>query len=90
MAGISYRADGFPTVIECAVPFYFYECGGPIVDLNGCAIGVTIARPGEHGGMVIPGDCVRKLGSSRNRVGGFQSFGSIQVSIFSRKYSSSR
>ncbi len=30
------------------------------------------------------------FGSSRNRVGGFQSFGSIQVSIFSRKYSSSR
>ena len=29
-------------------------------------------------------------GSSGNRVGEFQSFGSIQVKIFSRKYSSSR
>ncbi len=58
---INYRADDFPTVIECAVPFYSYECGGPIVDLTGRAIGVTIARPGPHGGMVIPGDCVRKL-----------------------------
>ena len=29
-------------------------------------------------------------GSSRNRVGSFQSFGSMQVRIFSRKYSSSR
>jgi serine protease Do len=57
----NYRADDFPTVIECAVPFYSYECGGPIVDLTGCAIGVTIARPGPHGGMVIPGDCVQKL-----------------------------
>ncbi len=57
----NYRADDFPTVIECAVPFYSYECGGPIVDLTGRVIGVTIARPGPHGGMVVPGDCVRKL-----------------------------
>jgi hypothetical protein len=59
--GESYRADDFPTVIECAVPFYFYECGGPIVNLAGRAIGVTIARPGPYGGMVIPGDCILKL-----------------------------
>lgn len=57
----NHRADDFPTVIECAVPFYSYECGGPIVDLTGRAIGITIARPGAHGGMVIPGDCVLKL-----------------------------
>ncbi len=57
----NYRADDFPTVIECAVPFFTYECGGPIVDLTGRAIGVTIARPGPHGGMVIPGDCILKL-----------------------------
>jgi serine protease Do len=57
----NYRADDFPTVIECAVPFYFYECGGPVVDLSGHAVGVTIAKPGAHGGMVIPGDCVQKL-----------------------------
>ena len=48
-------------MIECAVPFDPNECGGPIVDLTGRAIGVTIARLGPHGGMVIPGDCVRKL-----------------------------
>lgn len=57
----NYRADDFPTVIECAVPFSTYECGGPIVDLTGRAIGVTIARPGPHGGMVIPADCILKL-----------------------------
>src|SRR5262249_28075924 len=27
----NYRADDFPTVIECAVPFCSHECGGPIV-----------------------------------------------------------
>lgn len=60
LCDISYRADDFPTVIECAVPFYTYECGGPIVDLSGRTIGVTTARLGAHGGMVIPGDCVLK------------------------------
>ena len=58
---VNYRADDFPTVIECAVPFCSYECGGPVVDLTGRAIGVTIARVAPHGGMVIPGDCVLKL-----------------------------
>src|SRR5262249_23147339 len=58
---INYRSDGFPTVIECAVPFVSYECGGPIVDLTGRTIGITIAIPGGHGGMVIPGDCIQKL-----------------------------
>jgi serine protease Do len=57
----NHRADEFPTVIECAVPFYSYECGGPMVNLSGRAIGVAIATPGPHGGMVIPGDCVLKL-----------------------------
>jgi serine protease Do len=57
----NYPADDVPTVIECAVPFCSYECGGPIVDLTGRAIGVTIARVAPHGGMVIPGDCVLKL-----------------------------
>ena len=31
----NHRTDDFPTVIECAVPFYPYECGGPIVNLTG-------------------------------------------------------
>jgi S1-C subfamily serine protease len=57
----SYRLDDFPTVIECDVRFHPFECGGPIVDLTGRAIGVAIAKIGDHGGMVIPGDCVRKL-----------------------------
>ena len=55
------RRDDFPTVIECAVPFYSYECGGPVVDLSGRTIGVTIAKLGPHGGMIIPGDYVLEL-----------------------------
>jgi serine protease Do len=54
----NYRADGFPTVVECAVPLFSYECGGPVVDLNGQAIGITIACLPDCGVMVIPCDCV--------------------------------
>ena len=57
----NYRSDGFPTVIECDVPFTSFECGSPVVDRSGRAIGITIAHVGEHGGMVIPGDCVVRL-----------------------------
>ena len=56
---VNYRADDFPTVIECAVPFCSYECGGPVVtgSLRGAPIGVTIARIASllTAGMVIPG-----------------------------------
>jgi serine protease Do len=57
----NYRADDFPTVLECAVPFFSHECGGPIVDLSGRAVGISIAVLGAHGGMVVPGDCVLRL-----------------------------
>ncbi len=57
----SYRSDDFPTLIECDVPFLSFECGGPIVDRSGRAIGVSIARVADHGGMIIPGDCIQRL-----------------------------
>jgi hypothetical protein len=57
----NYRADGFPTVIECAVRLFSHECGGPVVDLKGRAIGITISRLRDCGSMVIPGDYVQRL-----------------------------
>jgi S1-C subfamily serine protease len=57
----SHRADDFPTVIECDVPFFSFECGGPVVDRTGRAVGVSIARVADHGGMIIPGDCAQRL-----------------------------
>ena len=57
----NYRRDNFPTVFECAVPFFTTECGGPIVDLTGRAVGITICRVASHGGMAVPGDCVLRL-----------------------------
>jgi serine protease Do len=59
--GRSYRADDFPTVFEHDLPLFPHECGGPLVDQSGRAIGITIARVGMHGCMAIPGDCVLQL-----------------------------
>jgi serine protease Do len=60
-SGHSFRLDDFPTVFEHDVPLFPHECGGPVVDLTGRAVGITIARVGPHGCMAIPGDCVLRL-----------------------------
>lgn len=57
----SFRYDRFPTVFEHAIPIMLNECGGPVIDLAGRAVGITIARVGSHGCMAIPGDCVQRL-----------------------------
>jgi serine protease Do len=58
--GISFRSDGFPTVFEHGIPVMANECGGPLVDLSGRVVGITIARVG-HGCMAVPGDCIERL-----------------------------
>ena len=57
----NFRSDDFPTVFEHAASVMPHECGGPLVDLSGRVVGITIARAGEHGCMAIPGDRVRRL-----------------------------
>jgi len=57
----NYRCDDFPVIFEHALPVFTYECGGPVVDLTGRAVGITIARVGRHGCMAVPGDCVLRL-----------------------------
>ena len=36
------RADDFPMVFEHDIPLLLDECGGPVINLEGKAIGVTI------------------------------------------------
>ncbi len=36
------------------------ECGGPVVDLAGEVVGITLYS-GDYGCMAIPGDCVKQL-----------------------------
>ena len=55
------RADDFPAVFEHDIPLLLDECGGPVIDLDGKAVGMTIARVGEHGCMAIPADVIPGL-----------------------------
>jgi hypothetical protein len=58
---ISYRSDEFPTVFEHDALSLPRECGGPVVGLDGKALGITIARVGSHGCMAIPSDRIQQL-----------------------------
>jgi serine protease Do len=56
----SVRNDRFPTVFEHDAPLHADECGGPVLDLEGNALGITIARA-PQGCAAIPGDCIENL-----------------------------
>jgi serine protease Do len=57
----SVRTDDFPTVFEHSAPLYPHECGGPVVDLSGRALGITVARVEQHGCLAVPADVVLDL-----------------------------
>ena len=59
--GASYRKNEFPTMSETDLPVFSYECGGPVVDLAGRVVGITIARVDVPAVLVLPGDSIRKL-----------------------------
>jgi S1-C subfamily serine protease len=49
------RTGAFPTYFAHDAPLIERECGGPVVGLDGRAVGITIARVGPHGCVAIPG-----------------------------------
>jgi serine protease Do len=51
---------GYPSLFEHDAPLAGDQCGGPIVDLAGDAVGITLHRD-QYGCMAIPGDCVKHL-----------------------------
>lgn len=57
----TFRADGFPRVMEYSPPVRNVECGGPLVDLSGGAIGITIGRTAHHAGWAIPAAEIRRI-----------------------------
>ncbi len=52
------RCDDFPEVFEHDIPLALNECGGPVVALDGRALGINIARVGDHGSMAIPASAI--------------------------------
>ena len=59
--GANRRLGGFPSTFEHATPVHPSECGGPVIDLDGRVLGITIARHDLTGCKAIPGDQVRRL-----------------------------
>jgi serine protease Do len=58
---VTERPGGYPTVFEHDLPLTTAECGGPVVGLDGKALGLTVARVGVSGCVAVPGAVVRRL-----------------------------
>lgn len=58
---LSDRRNDFPAVIQHDTVLRPQDCGGPVVDLTGEAIGINIARAGRTESYAIPADIIQKL-----------------------------
>jgi serine protease Do len=58
---LSHRSFGFPSVIQHDTVLQPNQCGGPLVDLSGKAVGINIARAGRTESYAAPADKVRGL-----------------------------
>jgi len=59
--GVSSRAQGFEQAIEHDTVLLPWLCGGPLVDLDGKAIGLNIARASRFSSYALPARLVQKL-----------------------------
>ncbi len=57
----SKRNSEFPRVLQHDSPLWPEHCGGPLLDLDGNAIGLNIARGGRVQSYSIPADTVKQL-----------------------------
>jgi serine protease Do len=53
--------QGFPVILQHDTVLRPSDCGGPLVDLDGRAVGVNIARAGRTESYAIPAEVVRRL-----------------------------
>lgn len=58
--GLSLRRDDFEAVYQHDTVLAPEDCGGPVVDLTGNAIGINIARAGRTESYVLPYDLIEK------------------------------
>jgi serine protease Do len=58
---LSKRRGGFPTVLQHDTVLRPVDCGGPIVDLDGKAVGLNIARAGRVESYALPSELVQSL-----------------------------
>jgi serine protease Do len=58
---LSGRRTGFPAVLQTDLVVDAKNCGGPIVDLDGKVLGISIARAGRVETWILPGENIRPL-----------------------------
>lgn len=58
---LSDRRAGFPSVIQHDTVLRPSECGGPLVDLDGKAVGINIARAGRVESYALPVSAVKSV-----------------------------
>jgi serine protease Do len=58
---LSERRRGFPVILQHDTVLKPTECGGPLVDLDGRAIGINIARAGRTESYAIPSEVVQTM-----------------------------
>jgi serine protease Do len=58
---VSSRADGFDSVIQHDTVLQPWLCGGPLVNLDGQAIGLNIARAGRVATYALPARVVKQI-----------------------------
>jgi serine protease Do len=58
---LSDKRTGFPTILQHDVVIKPHQCGGPIVDLTGKAVGIDIARAGRTESYAVPSEAVLEL-----------------------------
>jgi serine protease Do len=57
---LSRRRDGFPAVFSHDAMLPPENCGGPLVDLSGAAVGINISRSGRIETLALPADVVQE------------------------------
>ncbi|MFO0876629.1 MAG: PDZ domain-containing protein [Gemmataceae bacterium] len=58
---LSHRLGGFPTILQHDMLIKPSDCGGPIVDLEGKALGINIARAGRTESYALPSEVIQGL-----------------------------
>ena len=58
---LSGRRSGFPAVLQTDLVVDAKNCGGPIVDLDGKVLGISIARAGRVETWILPSENIRPL-----------------------------
>lgn len=58
---LSDRRGGFPQILQHDMAIRPNDCGGPVVDLEGMAVGINIARAGRVESYALPAEAVKGL-----------------------------